>query len=341
MKGYSKRQIHNAKRAKKLLAAIGYPSVKDFKAALKSGMIKNCPVNVEDLDICMDIFGNDIASLKGKTTRNAPDRVRTNIIAVPRFILHKNGTVTLDIDLFYVNRLGFLTSLSQNITFGTVQHVLDRKATTILNGVMAIIEHYLLRGFTVKVINADNEFEPLRKDLIKMGIATNITSANEHVPRIERRIRLIKERVRSIRHTLPYVTMPKSMVVDMVKFVVHWLNAFPVKGGISENMSPGLIMTGKSVDFQLHCKQPFGSYVQTHEENSPRNSQQARTLGAITLGLNNSSQAGYYFMNLNTGKRIHRRSWTPVPMPDEVIKRIEQLGKKDNQPNLLVFTDNG
>ena len=47
---------------------------------------------------------------------------------------------------------------------------------------------------------------------------------------------------------------------------------------------------------------------------------QARTLGAITLGPDSSARGGYYFMNLNTGKRIHRRNWTPLPMPDEVIK---------------------
>ena len=26
-------------------------------------------------------------------------------------------------------------------------------------------------------------------------------------------------------------------------------------------------------------------------------------------------------------------------MPNEVIKRVEYLGKKDNQPELLIFTD--
>ena len=65
----------------------------------------------------------------------------------------------------------------------------------------------------------------------------------------------------------------------------------------------------------------------------------ARTIGAITLGPDSSQQAGYWFMSLNSGRRIHRRNWTPVPMPDEVVSRVEQLGRKDGQPNLLVFTD--
>ena len=44
-------------------------------------------------------------------------------------------------------------------------------------------------------------------------------------------------------------------------------------------------------------------------------------------------------MNLNTGKRVHCRNWTDLPMPDEVIQRVEQLGKKDNQPKLLINID--
>ena len=121
--------------------------------------------------------------------------------------------------------------------------------------------------------------------------------------------------------------------------MVHWLNAFPSKNGVSDTISPGTLLTGIVPDFNKHYKLNFGSYVQTHEENAPRNSMATRTIGAITLGPDNSQQGGYWFMSLNTGKKIHRRNWTPLPMSDEVVSRVEQLGKKDGQPNLLVFTD--
>lgn len=65
----------------------------------------------------------------------------------------------------------------------------------------------------------------------------------------------------------------------------------------------------------------------------------ARTIGAITLGLDSSQQLWYWFMSLSTERRIHRRNWAPSPMPDEVVLRVEQLGEKDGHPNLLVFTD--
>ena len=62
-----------------------------------------------------------------------------------------------------------------------------------------------------------------------MGIILNVAAANEHVPEIERRFRVIKERSRGIRNSLPYVTMPKIMIIELMDFVVHWPNAFPCK----------------------------------------------------------------------------------------------------------------
>ena len=44
-------------------------------------------------------------------------------------------------------------------------------------------------------------------------------------------------------------------------------------------------------------------------------------------------------MSLATGKRIHRRRWTKLPMPQEVIERIEHLGRLDSQPSLITFCD--
>ena len=79
--------------------------------------------------------------------------------------------------------------------------------------------------------------------------------------------------------------------------------------------------------------------MQTLEELPSRNSMAPRTIGAITLGPDSSQQAGYWFMSLNTCRRIRRRNWTPLPMSDKVVSRVEQLGKKDGQINLLVFTN--
>jgi len=75
----------------------------------------------------------------------------------------------------------------------------------------------------------DGEFAPLAEDLLSMGIALNMTAANEHVPKVERQIRVIKERVRCTRHTMPFTQVPVVILIQLVYHSVMWLNAFPPK----------------------------------------------------------------------------------------------------------------
>jgi hypothetical protein len=67
---------------------------------------------------------------------------------------------------------------------------------------------------------------------------------------------------------------------------------------------------------------------------------QAHSLGAICLGPTGNFQGSYKFLNLHTGQRITCRKWTDLrPMPQEVIKRVNELGKANGQPELLTFYD--
>jgi hypothetical protein len=52
---------------------------------------------------------------------------------------------------------------------------------------------------------------------------------------------------------------------------------------------------------------------------------QSRTTGAINLGVTGSIQGTHKFFNLNTGEIIVRRKWTELPLPNEVINRLEEL----------------
>ena len=111
---------------------------------------------------------------------------------------------------------------------------------------------------------------------------------------------------------------------------------FPAKGGIP-NVSPRTLTTGIKLDYSKHCRLPFGSYVQVHDEPSPTNSPTARTVGAITLGPTGNLQGRYKFLNLWTGKKITRRNWTHLPMPSEVIERIKKLDQRRDNLNYSIF----
>jgi len=164
----------------------------------------------------------------------------------------------------------------------------------------------------------------------------NLAAANEHEPFVERKIRVIKERVRAVRHSLPFTALPMQMTTHMVFFVVKLLNYFPVKGGVSETYSPKAIMSGEVIQFKQYSL-PFGTYCQIHEEDGPRNSLTARTQGAISLGPSKNAQGGQHFYTLNSAKVVVRRSWDVIPMPEAVISRVNTLAA--DQPHLLTFYD--
>ena len=107
-------------------------------------------------------------------------------------------------------------------------------------------------------------------------------AASQHCGLIERNIRFLKEKVRSLRHSLPYERVPAIMIVRMVLHVVKFVNGFPRKGGV-KLYSPGEIMTGRPLhadDLRLG----FGTYCQVAEHVEPCNSLAPWTRVAIALG---------------------------------------------------------
>ena len=66
---YNKRQIQRAEQARTTYRTLGSLTVANFKHILQQNLIKNCPVTIRDVEIAEDIYGPDIATPKGCTTR--------------------------------------------------------------------------------------------------------------------------------------------------------------------------------------------------------------------------------------------------------------------------------
>ena len=99
--GYTHRQIKSAEFARTLYAKLYYPSWKDFMWVIRSNHIKDFTVILEDVNVALKIWGKNIVSLKGKTTRRKPNIVARDSVKIPvGFLkLHKEVFLTLDIFL--------------------------------------------------------------------------------------------------------------------------------------------------------------------------------------------------------------------------------------------------
>ena len=329
--GFTHRQCQNALRARHLQNIVMHPGDRDMKEIVVKHL-QDCPVTGIDIDVARTLLGPNLGSLKGKTVRRPNPHVPMGIAGVPSSIMKHHQQVTIAIDIMFINAIPFLITISRNLHFGTVEVLPNRQETTIKNKLRAVTHLYEQRGFRVTSIMADPEFEPLRTTFPQL----NTCGADEHVPEIERFIRTVKDRVRSVYHSLPYKYVPRLLLVHLVKAAVFWLNAFPHRDGISDQ-SPRYIMTGQTLNFQRHARLELGAYVQTHEEHD--NSMGPRTLGAICLGPTGNQQGGHWFLSLTSGARIIRHRWTSLPAPREVIRRVNSMGKHQGMPNTLTFAN--
>ena len=294
MEGFTKGEVKEAQKAREAQAMLRHLADRNFLGMVRGGMISNCPVTVNTVNNAHQIFGPDLAGIRGRTVRRPPESVTTNYVQIPRVILERHQLVTLAVDVMFVNGVPFLVSVARGLNLVTAEFTSSQTAKQLAAGITQMIDLYARGGFQVGTVLMDNEFEKLQ-NLVPI-LAINTTAAKEHVPEVERKIGLIKERGRGILNTLPFKKMPRLMLIDLVYHVVLWLNA----SGVSETLSPHKIVYQHKHDFTKHCKSPFGTYCKVHDEPAPTNTMVTRSTPATTGNL----QGTYKFLSLATGNKV-------------------------------------
>ena len=266
MEGFSRRQVKEASVARSLYAKLSYPSWKDYRWIIRSNQIKDCPVTVQNVDDAHAIWGKNVARLKGTAAQRKAQVVAPDSVKVPMEIMKLHNEVFLTMDIFFVNKIPFFLTLSRKIYFTAVNHLANRKVDQVFKAFKEIYQYYLQRGFRIVTVAADGEFEAVKPMIESLpgGPTVNLTSRNEHVPEIERRIRVVKDRCRATRHGLPFRRIPKILTIFIVFHAVKLLNFFPPKQGVSTTISPKTLMSGETLDYKKHLALQVGAYVQAH-----------------------------------------------------------------------------
>ena len=257
--GFTKKEVLRAREARRLQGLVGSPSEKDFKGMVSGNLIKNCPIDGVDISNARTIFGPDLKGVRGKTVRRKPQPVtEEDYVAIPRETVLRNRVITLSADVFFVDGIPFLLTLSRGVKFVTAEFCPCRTAKQLVKQLKRVLQVYSRAGFTVRYVLMDGEFEKLKDEL--PSIVTNTTAAKEHVTDAERMIRTVKERARGTICTLPFTHIPRRMKIELVYMMILWLNAFPVRNGISSVYSPRELVVHTKMDYKKHCRVGFGEY---------------------------------------------------------------------------------
>lgn len=326
----NKRETIKAAEARDMLARFAFPPSSAAAQIVATG--RNFRLSEKDFAAADLLWGPSVASIKGKSTRKTPPAPVPTLKAPS----NQNQPQTLCVDIMFVDRIPILVAVAYplDLTLAsglTMDGSASRSTAAVRDGITSFISTLRSQNYETALIMSDGEgaIGRLTKELNQLGIEMDITGAGGHVARIERRIRTIKERVRSfVSHHLPFPLSTIGLTM-LVLFCVSRLN-FQCTSSRPHGPSPRQAFTGRPTDAALDFRCSFGDYVQATTPIT-NNSLAARTDDCITLLPTGNRTGSVKMLSLATGKIITRDHFQILPIPSSAIARLNALARADNR----------
>ena len=327
MKALSAREQLGVKAAVELIRNSGYEAIKSLASALKHGTFNNAPCTSKNLYDAIRVYGGEPeAGAKGKGHVKA---IPTHAIE-PTDILIASET-TLEADLFFIDKLTFLLSVSSygyamaSYLGASLKGV--RLASSVWDYLRLHFSAYTAKGQKVTSLKADPEgcFGANRLKIEESNVTFIPTTAENKCKHVERRIQYIKNKDRSIKAGLPFPLFG-ALLVFCVLTAVRLSNFFPVASS-PIGISPVEVFTGIRPDYKRDIPHGFGDYgLVTPPQSDP------------PAAYNSSAprrESSLYIWNdkvwsLRSQRILGRVKFEPRAMPSEVVVYLHQLAQAAN-----------
>ena len=321
----SKRDCETFNLVNEMREKLGFCSYETLAQLIRNGTFI-FPFGTEEVYKTMRNAGLSIGEIKGKTKKVSFKYIRDISINNNN---HRKQLQTLEVDIMIIEKQHFLISLSLPMNLISVEHLPHSpKSSNVLRE--AINKHVTKlnnHNFHVKNIKCDNEpgIIALSQYYLNQGIEVlpgSRSSKNTSTPTLDAKIRSLKEKVRTIIHSLYYI-LPLTLLKYCVTFAAIRLNMI---SNSTSTLSPREILTGKKLNFKKDLRLSFGQIVQIIIPDSD-NSLSERTSTCIALHPVLDQTGSNYFWPLRSNNQsiIKRDSWKSTSINDCIIHFINQL----------------
>lgn len=266
---YSKEQKQRAAEVIKLHSTLCHPSDKILITALNSGLIIGTQLTPQDVHNARAIYGPCIHCIAGKTVRKPyPQRSQAPPAEKVGDIVH------VDIYVFGTPTIGgnkhclfSVDEYSGYIHFVTIK---DKTQLSLEEGFYKLIGEYKSNGHTIKKISTDSEtnLTACQSFLGHQGVKLHQSPPYQHAQRVERYVRTVKDRMRTLLDSLPY-HLPTKLYGELINNIVTWLNDTP--NTIRLTQTPRMVMEGTKLDLNRRKPDEFGSIAMFHYNNRTSN----------------------------------------------------------------------
>ena len=252
---FTPEQIDRAKRARQLHVCMGHLSDESLCVMLDNGNLINCAVTSSDVRNASIILGSCDACTAGKITtpsfKSSPHEPASTV------------GEHLYMDLLEVKErtiggyLWFLVSVDEFSSYLSIVGLKSKHTGSVEKGIKSIISLFNAQGHRVVRITTDAERTLISAatEIGNLGVQLTETIPYEHEKRVERYIRTIKDRKRTIMASLSYV-LPSDLHGELLQYIVTTVNLTP--NSVSGTRLPYEIFYGKKPDLSNMALLPFG-----------------------------------------------------------------------------------
>ena len=304
----------------------GFVSEGEALGMARDGNIVGLSVTADDIKLAYRIYGPPPEFIKGRMVYK---HTGMDLSVQPTGVIDKNQILLADV--VHVMGKSFLlaTSTIDPLDLLIVARVDDQKGSTLKGALEDQVE--LLKGRSFEVVEIITDPQSTL-----VGIpGVNCTGTGDHVPKLDAKVRSLKELTRSIVSGLSF-KIPENLVQDLVSYAVNRMNTRK-SGGSASTESPRVRFTGRKVNYKREFTLSFGEYVECYDPTSRGNTMKERTNSCIALYPCGNVSGSWYFLNLLTGRRVRRRRWIKMAHTPDVVK--ETLNRLTRKPDVITPVD--
>ena len=304
---FNKRDLDKVEIIKKLYNKLAFPSDKTVEDIIKNKSIIGLDVDLNDFKNYKKLYPNRFESIRGKSTKVGNSYIP--ITDEMRCKMIKDRVVDLALDIFYLHGYVFIIVVNLAFDLANVRVLKNRSSAEIHAALTEFINIYKAYNWGIRKIYTDQEKGVLaNKDiLLEVGILLEQVAPGTHVSVAERKIRVIKERCRSIVASIKY-SLPLRLIPWLVLFCTVRINQCQTIHTMGS--SPRKIFTNDDVYYYLDIPLEFGEIVEVVNPVQD-NTMKPRTQLAYYLCPVNNSSKDQFFMTKD-GEIVIRSKWFAI-----------------------------
>jgi hypothetical protein len=279
-----------------------------------------------DLQRAYEIYGIPVGYIHGKTV----ERPTAHIPVDPQITMREKHQ-ELHTDVMHIDGAKFLISVAEPLQLTLQSHLENETADQLGLGLQGHFSVLRSRGFIQVVVHMDPQtgFRALTTSF--PGVTIDIGGAGDYVPKVDQKIRRIKELYRSVKNDLPW-NQPKAIRKDLVAYAVARLNICRTTA-LTQNCSPAYLFTGAKVNYKKQLILAFCDYCEVYDKTD--NTSHSRTLPSFALSPCNNSSGSWEFLNLCSNMRIRRSNWKKMVTMQTIIDIINNMSMEDAREEVV------